>query len=105
MSNGGEAVEKWMDSRDIQEMKLTNLKDSLDLDVERGGVKAYSCVSGLHNLKERGAIHQDGGGVGYFQTYSEIFKSWRKQYEQAGGLFYRSEEKPRLLMYKLCDYR
>ena len=52
-------------------MKLTNLEDFLDIDVEIGGVKAYFHVSGLHNRKEEDAIHRDGGGglrcVGYFR--------------------------------------
>ena len=43
-------------------MKLTNLEDFLDIDVEIGGVKAYFHVSGLHNRKEEDAIHRDGGG-------------------------------------------
>ena len=68
---------------EIQKMKLTNLEDFSDMDVETGGVKAYFHVSGLHNWKDEDAIHWDGGGgpwcVGYFRPVPPkvSFETWR----------------------------
>lgn len=70
MSNGGEAGEKWMDSRDIQEIKLTKLEDSLGLDMERGEIEAHACLFLFAQLK---------GGQGHTQG--------RRRWTMMRGLF------------------
>lgn len=77
-----ECGEKWMDSRDMEKIKLINLEDFLDIDVETGQVRLTPmflvCTTGLQG----DATPWDGRGATMCRLLSPVlpevsFETWR----------------------------